>query len=138
MKKYTFIALFLSSLLTASLAVAQTGQSGNNGGGLNNTGGGSGLQQGTGGNNSHLLLEDDGRASIYPNPSTDGKFTVDLSYSAERIAVYNTVGQAVNANVQMRSGNRSATVDLTGNNPGIYFVRITANGRTEVQRVIVR
>lgn len=137
MKKYTVLALFLGTLLWAGTSFAQTGQGSGTGGGSGSTGG-TGAQVGNGGNNSHLLLEDDGRANVYPNPSPDGKFTVDIPYQAERVVVYNTVGQVVNANVQFRIGNRSAAVDLTGNNPGIYFVRITANGRTEVQRVIVR
>jgi len=136
MKKYTVLALFLGTLMWAGTIYAQTGQ-GSGAGGSGSTGG-SGAQIGNGGNNSHLLLEDDGRTNVYPNPSPDGKFTVDIPYQAERVVVYNTVGQVVNTNVQFRTGNRSAVVDLTGNNPGIYFLRITANGRTEVQRIVVR
>ena len=74
--------------------------------------------------------------SIYPNP-TDGNFNlaainVDGEYQVE---VINYAGQVVYA--ETYSANK-VNISMNSVAPGMYFVRLTNNGNTIVQRMIVR
>ena len=62
--------------------------------------------------------------SVYPNPSTDGLFTVDLgNYSGKTaITVYNIIGKVVLTS-ELNVGNKQA-IDLSNLANGSYFVNI--------------
>jgi pectate lyase len=90
-----------------------------------------------GGNNSHLLLIDDGR--VYPNPSSGGGFSVDLTTSEDRIVVLNSLGQSVPVGLNSRNSGRTVDVTIPQYTPGIYFVRIQhTDNRTTTHRLLVR
>ena len=69
--------------------------------------------------------------SVYPNPS-NGVFNIELPVAAtiEVFASNGVLTQRVNA----AAGN--ATLNI--NRSGIYFLRITGEGRTAIKRIIVR
>ena len=69
--------------------------------------------------------------SVYPNPS-NGLFNIELPVAAtiEVFASNGVLTQRVNA------GAGNATLNI--NRSGIYFLRITGEGRTAIKRIIVR
>jgi hypothetical protein len=60
---------------------------------------------------------------VFPNPS-NSKFTVEAGQDilSNRIKVFNLLGQEIDVNV-IRISQRKVNVDLTGNVPGVYFIR---------------
>lgn len=92
----------------------------------------------SGGNNSHLLLDDEGR--VYPNP-TNGPITLDfgtLGTRPFRVAVFNTLGQTVNATPQYHDDGRKIHVDLRGHTPGLYFFKAEFADRTVIKRFLLK
>ena len=69
--------------------------------------------------------------SVYPNPS-NGLFNIELPVAAtiEVFASNGVLTQRVNAN--------AGVATLTVNRSGIYFLRITGEGRAVIKRIIVR
>lgn len=62
---------------------------------------------------------------IYPNPATDN-LSVQMNRSAEGIAIMDAQGKAVIE--QTTSGQTTMDLEITSLAPGIYFIRITADG----------
>jgi lysyl endopeptidase len=62
-------------------------------------------------------------ALIYPNPA-HSVFTLEagMDFSPENIKVYNLIGQEVKARLSSHTG-RKIMIDLSGNIPGVYFVK---------------
>lgn len=78
--------------------------------------------------------------NAFPNPSTDGKFNIQLSAVANQLSnskleVYNLVGEIVfHSTIE---GNTSpATIDLSGQANGIYFLTLSLNGQRISQKLI--
>lgn len=69
--------------------------------------------------------------SVYPNPS-DGEFQLDLPVAAT-VEVFASTGV-----LRQRMEAGAGIVTLNIDRSGIYFLRITADGRTTVKRVVVR
>jgi hypothetical protein len=68
-------------------------------------------------------------ALIYPNPA-HSKFTFEAGQDIQRenIKIFNLIGQEINAELNTVS-NKKIQIDLSGNQPGVYFVRFkTATG----------
>ena len=65
--------------------------------------------------------------AVYPNPVRN-QLTVKAE-NLQSVEVYNLVGQMV-------MNSTSAVIDLSNLNEGIYFVRIKADGKTVVKRVV--
>ena len=84
--------------------------------------------------NIDLLNNDNFDVRIYPNPTND-KFHIltDNKYDEIDISVYNSMGQRVLCDLQLDLN--KYTIDMTGNNPGIYFIYIVADGFVKVQKV---
>jgi hypothetical protein len=61
---------------------------------------------------------------LYPNPFA-GLMTIESKhpFAAEDIRVFNLLGQEVSAGI-IQSGDKSVQIDLSGNKPGNYFLRI--------------
>jgi len=79
--------------------------------------------------------------SVYPNPTT-GKakimFQLDRSSVAE-IIVTDIIGKVILANSKsVNVGQNQFEIDLSGLSKGIYLVKTTANGRTNVSKLIVK
>ena len=72
-------------------------------------------------------------SSIYPNPS-NGIFSLNLKNNNENAAieVHNTLGQKVLTTIH------SNQIDLSNQNPGIYFAKITVDGNTQTERIILK
>ncbi len=70
----------------------------------------------------NLLLENNYKS--YPNPANNIVYIEGKSMKNALIKVYNTMGMEMNANIRYLSDNR-VQLDLTGNNPGIYFCQIS-------------
>ncbi len=72
--------------------------------------------------------------SIYPNPSS-GKFFVDLENEGQafKVEVMNPVGQLVLSSIIS-----SNQIDLSGLNSGVYFLRISTEKKSVVQRVAIQ
>ncbi len=62
-------------------------------------------------------------ALIYPNPA-NSVFTLEagMDFSRESVNVYNLIGQEVKAMLSNHTG-RKIMIDLSGNIPGVYFVK---------------
>lgn len=65
--------------------------------------------------------------SLYPNPVKD-RLTVKAE-GLQSVEVYNLVGQQVMLST-------AALIDLGGLNQGVYFVRVTAEGKTVTKRIV--
>jgi lysyl endopeptidase len=79
--------------------------------------------------NDTMLVKNPMEALIYPNPA-QGIFTFEAGQTIdpENIHVFNLLGQVVDAKL-MNSRNKKIQIDLSGNQPGVYFVRFeTATG----------
>ncbi|MBE0636995.1 MAG: T9SS type A sorting domain-containing protein, partial [Bacteroidales bacterium] len=76
--------------------------------------------------------------SLHPNPS-DGliNLTIPAMNEVLSIEVTNSSGQLVHSET-IESKAVSHQLDLTGVNPGVYFVRITGNGQTVVKKVVIQ
>ena len=65
--------------------------------------------------------------AVYPNPVKD-RLTVKAE-NLQLVEVYNLVGQLVTTST-------SSVIDLGGLNEGIYFVRVTSEGKTVTKRIV--
>ncbi|MGV3459791.1 MAG: chondroitinase-B domain-containing protein [Flavobacterium sp.] len=74
-----------------------------------------------------------GNLKLYPNPGT-GRFTLELGKTGiATVEVMNVHGQVV-----LSAANQSspAMIDLTDKAAGLYFIKVTADERTEVLKVL--
>lgn len=69
------------------------------------------------------LVDNPMEVFVFPNPS-NSKFTLEAGQdiSVDQVAVYNMLGQKAEAGMQ-QIGPRKLDLDLTGNVPGVYFIR---------------
>ncbi len=75
-------------------------------------------------------------ASIFPNPS-NGKFVLqgfnnDLQNA--NIAIYNVLGSIVYSSEMKQDSN---DIDISNQAKGVYFVKITKEGKTQTQKIII-
>ncbi|MCU0433432.1 MAG: T9SS type A sorting domain-containing protein [Bacteroidia bacterium] len=78
-------------------------------------------------------------ADIYPNPSTNGQFTIALSNAPNapvNVDVFDATGRLVHAQRSAFS-NSQLQIDLGGNAGGMYFVKIVGEDFVISQRVMV-
>ncbi len=71
--------------------------------------------------------------NVYPNP-TNGKVFIDNLGSSTSVSVYNSLGQEVEASSQLQ--NEKAIIDLSNLPNAVYFVKITSNNQTKIQKII--
>jgi len=84
---------------------------------------------------SNNTLSEQAQFTLYPNPN-DGKFTISVN-NAEgfTFAVKDLAGRILKTqNIQ----NNTVTVDLSDYSSGIYFVAVTANGKIQTQKIVVK
>lgn len=83
-------------------------------------------------------LEND--LSIFPNPVTDGSFTIrsaNLSGQDTEVRIYDTLGKQVHqTNREFTTGKIS--IDRLDLSAGVYFVKVNANGQTFREKLIVK
>ena len=76
---------------------------------------------------------------VYPNPTPDGNFLVELiGYrAAAELTVFNTLGQAVfTTTVSASAGTTTQAVNLTQLTSGVYLLRVKTAGNLDVRRVV--
>lgn len=71
---------------------------------------------------------------VFPNPSSNGAFTVTSSENIKAITVYNTLGQVVKST---KPNTNNATVQI-GNSQGLFIVQIETAAGTATKRLIVK
>ena len=71
--------------------------------------------------------------SVYPNPSSDGSFTVTNIGTFDLVRVYSIFGQEVNAAITKDAG--CAHIQIP--NSGAYFVQINSSGKITTKKIIV-
>ena len=64
-------------------------------------------------------------ATIYPNPSRNGVFNIDLQDTVSAIKVYNTLGALVYNETLLLEKNTSTKLDLSNFSNGIYIVNLS-------------
>ncbi len=70
--------------------------------------------------------------NVYPNPST-GECTIQSSlFNVQNVEVYNAIGEKV---ISKNLNSKIGTLNL--NEDGIYFVKMTSNGKTFTKKLIV-
>lgn len=81
---------------------------------------------------------DDNMVTLYPNPANatisvwfDNKGKEEVAYS-----IYNTEGKKVTATKVLNAPNKM-TFDMAGNAPGVYFVKLTLNGKQYTKRFML-
>ncbi|HNW89332.1 MAG TPA: Ig-like domain-containing protein [Bacteroidales bacterium] len=79
--------------------------------------------------------------SIYPNPSNNGKFNIQIPAIADQkinLSVINMVGQEIYGNVlHLKSGNNLFNINLQDKDNGIYFVRLQSEDITLTRKIIL-
>ncbi|MCH2195621.1 YCF48-related protein [Kordia sp.] len=87
-----------------------------------------------------LSVEDNQLASnavqVYPNPTVDKSFTIKLNgLSGDTdVLVYNLIGSVVK---QMKTTSLEEKIDLAGFAGGLYFVKITNDGKSLTKKIVV-
>ena len=79
--------------------------------------------------------------NIYPNPG-DRVFTVKYAITCEtpvNLSLYDVTGRLVRVliNENQKSGSYQRTLDLSELAQGIYFVRLSVDNQTTVQKLIL-
>lgn len=85
-----------------------------------------------------------GFASVnaFPNPSADGKFTVELSGISQQLSegivdIYNLLGNKISQSaINLNNSETSISVDLSKHVAGIYFLNISADGQHISKKLI--
>lgn len=73
------------------------------------------------------------KTSIYPNPS-NGNFTIDFKeYGDYSIEIFNTLGQKVFSAKENNKNN----IEINNVQKGIYFVRISKNTQSIVEKIVI-
>lgn len=75
----------------------------------------------------------DSPISVYPNPAVD--FINIETPAADRIELINFMGQVVYSTEKVSSKNQ---INVKGFDAGIYFVRVTENGRQSTRKIVVK
>lgn len=75
--------------------------------------------------------------SLYPNPTENKNFTISLNNLLDNssITIYNSIGSVVK---NFRTSNKEEKIDLTHFSQGMYFVKISNNGKSLVKKIIVK
>ena len=73
-------------------------------------------------------------ANVFPNPAHD-YLKIIADRNIDRVSLLNIVGQVV---AQKPVDGSSYQLSLSGINPGIYFLKIEANGQVSTQKVVIQ
>ncbi len=76
-------------------------------------------------------LTNDASVNVYPNPNK-GAFVVELT-SLSKVTVMNALGQVIMAETY-EAGKH--TVNINNESPGVYFVKVVANNRQQIIKII--
>ena len=77
---------------------------------------------------------------VYPNPSADGKFTLEVKTGNTEpvsISVVSVLGTEVYSTEIMSNGTATTQIDLGQASTGMYLVKISSSGQTTTRRIVV-
>lgn len=74
---------------------------------------------------------------IYPNPSSNGIFSLDLNEenSDASVCVYNLSGKLIYENTNLND--RQTDIDLSGFGEGVFFLQLTKDGSVSTKKIVV-
>ncbi|MBQ7041966.1 MAG: T9SS type A sorting domain-containing protein, partial [Muribaculaceae bacterium] len=72
---------------------------------------------------------------IYPNPVTDGTFTVKANEDIREVEIYNTAGMRV---LFVGGNNNTEKVNVSMLPNGIYFVKTTTNQGSKISKIVIK
>jgi hypothetical protein len=89
------------------------------------------------------LLVENGKVLVYPNPSVDGRITVQADFrstvSQADIEITDVLGNRIfKQNYKLQQGKMNRSVDLSRSTPGLYLVQIQAEGSRVTRKVFIR
>jgi hypothetical protein len=93
--------------------------------------------------NSPMIIEENNPGvtalKIMPNPS-HGRFSVSIGNAASitRIEIFNSAGALVDTRVVSPAANSLQSFNLSGNPAGLYYIRVSASGRSTLNKVILQ
>ncbi|MFC6098171.1 T9SS type A sorting domain-containing protein [Flavobacterium qiangtangense] len=71
--------------------------------------------------------------NIYPNPVTNGKFSISTNANAEKsVVIFDVLGK------QVVKTTATETVNVSNLNAGVYIVKITEEGKTATRKLIIK
>jgi hypothetical protein len=82
-------------------------------------------------------LENVGTLRVYPNPATDYVVIEANSKGDIQFSLFNSSGQSISARSKLMADGQ-VKILLLELNPGIYYLRVTTNNKTEVKKIVVR
>ena len=72
---------------------------------------------------------------VYPNPVTDNVVYIDTNSNAEKlISIYDITGKEVKKTVLKNA----STLSVAGLKAGVYLIKITENGKTSLQKLMIK
>ena len=83
----------------------------------------------------NIIVGEGSGVKIYPNPVTEGVFTVSSSKAIEAVDVYSIAGSTI-ASVKCEGNN--VTIDATGFANGIYLVKVETEAGASTSKLIVK
>jgi hypothetical protein len=78
--------------------------------------------------------------SVYPNPA-ENYITIDLgsfAVTSVDIKISNTLGQVIYAETANQLKNKVKTIDLSGNEKGIYFITIQSDNKLSSKKIVLK
>ncbi|MBR5551260.1 MAG: phosphodiester glycosidase family protein [Muribaculaceae bacterium] len=82
-----------------------------------------------------IIVGEGSGVKVYPNPTTDGVFTVSSSKELKRVDVYSIAGVAV-ASVECEDN--AVTVNAAGLAKGVYFVKVETEAGVSTSKLVVK
>jgi bilirubin oxidase len=81
-----------------------------------------------------IETENEEMISMFPNPS-DGFFTISATKKITKIEITDVIGNVI---YQTPINNFEATIDLSENAKGVYFVKVFHNEESSMQKAVIR
>ncbi len=82
-----------------------------------------------------ITIGEDSGVNIYPNPVSNGAFTVSSSKTIKVVEVYSATGAKV---IAQESNDNNITVDAAGLSSGIYLVKVETVAGSTISKLIVK
>ena len=74
--------------------------------------------------------------TIYPNPATDQIIITGVRPEKLSILLFNSSGQRMN--IPANTNRNGATLNVSGIQPGIYFIQISQGNSTEIKKITIQ
>lgn len=73
------------------------------------------------------------KIQVQPNP-TKGLFSVNSQFQIEKIEIFSVTGQLIKS---VNSNTNEVSIDLTGVETGVYFLKVNSNGIVSNERILI-